>query len=84
MLLALAAVLLLGMNHRMRGNIDYVVAALWALVAVYVKQSGNDLAGAQTAAWVAVGIAVVLVLQTIMLRRKYPGGLLPNPARAPG
>ena len=80
----LAALTLLMVNLRMRGNIDYVVAALWALVAVYVKQSGSDLAGSQTAAWVAVGIAVVLVLQTVMLRRKYPGGLLPNPARAPG
>ena len=34
--------------------------------------------------WVALGIAALLVLQTVMLRRKYPGGLLPNPARAPG
>ena len=31
-----------------------------------------------------LGIAALLVLQTVMLRRKYPGGLLPNPARAPG
>ena len=80
----LAALMLLMVNLRMRGNVDYVVAALWALAAVYVKQSGNDMPGAQTAAWVAVGIAVVLALQTVMLRRKYPGGLLPNPARAPG
>ena len=80
----LAALMLLMVNLRMRGNIDYVVAALWALVAVYVKQSGSDMAGAQTAAWVAIGIAVVLALQTVLLRRKYPGGLLPNPARAPG
>ena len=80
----LAALMLLMVNLRMRGNVDYVVAALWALAAVYVKQSGSDMAGAQTAAWVAVGIAVVLALQTVMLRRKYPGGLLPNPARAPG
>ena len=83
-LFGLAALMLLMLNLRMRGNIDYVIAALWALVAVYVKQSGSDMAGAQTAAWVAVGIAVVLALQTVMLRRKYPGGLLPNPARAPG
>jgi hypothetical protein len=33
---------------------------------------------------VAIGIAVLLVLQAVMLRRKYPGGLLPNAARAPG
>ena len=60
-----------------------VAAAVWALVAVYVKQSDSGLAGSQTAAWVALAIAAVLVLQTAMLRRKYPGGLLPNPARTP-
>lgn len=81
-LFALAALMLLMVNLRMRGNIDYVIAALWALIAVYVKQSDSGLAGAQTAAWVALAIAAVLVLQTVMLRRKYPGGLLPNPARA--
>lgn len=83
-LFGLAALMLLMLNLRMRGNIDYVIAALWALVAVYVKQSGSGMAWAQVAAWVALGIAAVLVLQTVMLRRKYPGGLLPNPARAPG
>ena len=82
-LFALAALMLLMVNLRMRGNIDYVIAALWALIAVYVQQSGSSLPGAQTAAWVAIAIAVVLLLQTIMLRRRYPGGLLPNPARAP-
>lgn len=80
---ALAALMLLMVNLRMRGNIDYVIAALWALVAVYVKQSDSGLPGAQTAAWVALAIGAVLALQTVMLRRKYPGGLLPNPARAP-
>jgi len=80
----LAALMLLMVNLRMRGNIDYVIAALWALIAVYVKQSTSDLPGAQTAAWVAIGIGVVLALQTVMLRRKYPGGLLPNPGRAAG
>ena len=80
-LLALAAVVLLMMNLRMRGNIDYVLAALWALVAVYVKQSQSGLPGADTAAWVALGIAAALAVQTLLLRRKYAGGLLPNPAR---
>ncbi|MFO4987371.1 hypothetical protein RCK87_26875, partial [Salmonella enterica subsp. enterica serovar 1,4,[5],12:i:-] len=70
-------------NLRMRGNIDYALAALWALVAVFVKQSNSGLPGADTAAWVALAIAVLLALQTLLLRRKYPGGLLPNPARAP-
>ena len=83
-LFALAALVLLMVNLRMRGNLDYVVAALWALVAVYVKQSDSGMAGAQTAAWVAIAIAVVLALQTVLLRRRYAGGLLPNPVRAPG
>lgn len=79
---ALAAAMLLLANQRMRGNVDYAAAALWALVAVYVKQSDSGMPGAQVAAWVAIAIAVVLLLQTVLLRRKYPGGLLPNPARA--
>jgi len=81
-LFALAAATLLALNQRMRGNIDYVAAALWALVAVYVKQSDGPLPGANVAAWVALGIAVLLAVQTLVLRRRYPGGLLPNPARA--
>ena len=80
-LFGLAAVVLLLVNLRMRGNIDYALAALWALVAVYVKQSHSSLPGADTAAWVALAIAAVLGLQTALLRRKYAGGLLPNPAR---
>ena len=80
-LFALAAGVLLLLNLRMRGNIDYVLAALWALVAVYLKQSHSGLAGADTAARVALGIAVVLGVQTVLLRRRYAGGLLPNPAR---
>ena len=80
-LFGLAALILLMLNLRMRGNIDYVLAALWALVAVYLKQSHSGLAGADTAARVALGIAVVLGVQTVLLRRRYAGGLLPNPAR---
>lgn len=67
-LFALAAALLLGMNRAMRGNLAYAAAALWALAAVYVKQAGNTLAGAQTAAWVALLLAAVLALQTLWLR----------------
>ncbi len=80
-LFALAAAVLLVMNLRMRGNIDYMLAAVWALVAVYVKQSHSGLPGADTAAWVALALAVLLGVQTLLLRRRYPGGLLPNPAR---
>ncbi|MCW0453062.1 hypothetical protein [Xanthomonas sacchari] len=67
-LFALAAALLLGMNRAMRGNLAYAAAALWALAAVYVKQADSTLAGAQTAAWVALLLAAVLALQTLWLR----------------
>ncbi|WP_240097387.1 hypothetical protein [Thermomonas flagellata] len=83
LLYALAAALLLAVNRRMRGNVDYVIAAVWALVAVYVQQSDSAMAGAAVAAWLALAIAAVLVLQTVWLRRRFPGGWLPNPARAP-
>ncbi len=67
-LFAVAAVVLLVVNQRMRGNLAYVAAALWALVAVYRKQSGGELAGSEVAAWVALAIAVLLVAQTLMLQ----------------
>ncbi len=65
---AAAAVLLLAANHRMRGNLVYVAVALWGLVAAYARQSGSDLPGATTSAWIAAGVAAVLVLQTMWLR----------------
>ena len=71
-LFALAAVLLLGLNHAMRGNPAYVAAALWGLVAVAVEQSGSALAGADAAAWIAAGIAVLLAAQTLWLRIRTP------------
>ena len=80
-LLALAAALLLWMNQRMRGNIDYTLAALWGLVAVYIKQSSSSLTGAETLAWAALVIAIVMAAQTLWLRMRHPGGLLPNAAR---
>lgn len=78
-----AAVLLLVLNQRMHGNIDYAGAAIWGLVAVYAKQSGWDVPGAAVAGWVALAIAAALLVQTVLLRRRYPGGLLPSAARAP-
>ena len=71
-LFALAAAMLIALNRRMRGNLPYAVAALWALAAVVVKQSESDLSGADTAAWVAMGIAVVLAVQTLWLRMHKP------------
>jgi hypothetical protein len=66
----LAAALLLALNHRMRGNLAFVAAALWGLVAVYVRQSQGSLAGSDTAAWTAVAVAVVLAAQTLWLRMR--------------
>ena len=69
-LFALAAAMLLALNQRMRGNLAYVLAALWALVAVHVKQSGHDLPGADVAAWLALAIAAALAVQTAVLSRR--------------
>lgn len=67
-LLVIAAAMLLLLNQRMRGNLAYAAAALWALAAVYIKQSASGLPGAGTAAWLAIAIAVVLAVQTGWLR----------------
>ena len=75
-LLGLAGVLLLAANRAMRGNLAYVAAALWGLVAVYVKQSASDLPGAGTAAWLAAGIGAALALQAIWLALRTRGAPL--------
>ena len=67
-LFGIATLLLLALNQRMHGNVAYVVAATWALVAVYVKQSASTLAGSGTAAWLALLIALLLVAQTMWLK----------------
>lgn len=66
-LFAAAAVVLLALNARMRGNLGYVLAAVWGLAAVYVKQSQWTLPGSHTAAWVALAIAALLVAQSVWL-----------------
>lgn len=71
-LFALAAALLLGLNRALRGNLAYAAAALWALAAVYVKQSASPLPGAHSAAWIAVALAVALLAQTLWLRLRAP------------
>ncbi|CAN5678035.1 hypothetical protein BH23PSE2_BH23PSE2_11370 [soil metagenome] len=69
-LFAAAAALLLVANVRMRGNWVFVAVAVWGLVAVYRQQSASGLPGASTAAWIAAGIAVVAVVQTLWLRSR--------------
>lgn len=77
---AAAAATLLVLNHRMRGNLAYVAAVLWGLVAVAVRQWGHALPGADTSAWIAAGLAVVLAAQTAVLRHRR-GGRHTLPAR---
>lgn len=77
-LFAAAALVLLLLNARMRGNVDYTAAAVWGLIGVYVQQSGWDVPGASTAAWVALAIAVVLAAQTAWLRLRARDGLVPG------
>jgi hypothetical protein len=81
-LFALAAALLLALNQRMRGNVAYAAAALWGLVAVYVKQSGHALAGADVAAWTALAIAALLAVQTALLLGRHRGRWRPASMRA--
>lgn len=71
-LLAVAAAVLLWLNLRMRGNTVYALAAVWALVAVYVKQSASSLPGAGTTAWIALALAVLVLAQTLWLRFGSP------------
>ena len=71
-LIGLCGVLLLAANRALRGHPTYAAAGLWGLAAVYVKQSGWDLPGADTAAWLALALAVLMALQTAWLLWKRP------------
>lgn len=82
-LLAVAALVLLLLNARMRGNLGYTAAAVWGWVGVYLKQSESTLSGAQVAGWCALAIAALLLVQTLWLRlhprhRVFSGHLSPG------
>lgn len=68
-LFGVATATLLALNHALRGLLPYVLAALWGLAAVYVKQSGADLPGSDVMAWAALAAAALLVVQTLVLHR---------------
>lgn len=74
-LFALAAVLLLTTIVRLRGNPWYTLAAVWGLVGVYAKQHVSTLAGAAVAAWVALGLAAVVVVTSLwqQVGASHPG-----------
>jgi hypothetical protein len=69
-LLALATLLAWTVNSVLRGHFAYPAAVIWALVGVYVKQSGWHLPGADTVSVLALGVALLLVLQTMLLRTR--------------
>lgn len=66
----LAGALLLALNQRLRGNVAFVAAVLWALAAVYVKQSASTMSGSDVTAWTAVAIGLALAVQTSWLRMR--------------
>ncbi len=77
-LFVIAGLMLLVLNQRMRGNVAFIAAAAWALAGVYAKQSDSALPGAETAAWIALAIAAVAVLQTVWLRLRATPDALPS------
>lgn len=75
--LAATAATLWAINRAMRGNWPYVAAAVWGLVAVYVKQSASELPGSNVTAWAAIVVALVLLVQTLLLQRRDAAGHQP-------
>lgn len=74
-LLGGAGALLMLANMAMRGNLAYVAAAVWGLVAVYVKQSASTMDDANVTAISALVLASALAAQYAWLRwtRDAPG-----------
>lgn len=64
-LFALAGVLLLVMVVKLRGNPWYALAAVWGLLGVHAKQQAPALPGADTAASVAMAMAVLVALTAL-------------------
>jgi hypothetical protein len=77
-LLVAAGLVVLLVNHRQRGNIAWVATAVWALVAVFVKQYEVGSRDAVTAAYTALTLAVVLIIQLVWLRYRHARGAARN------
>lgn len=73
-LLLLAGALLLFLHRRVDGDLAFAATAWWALVAIYVRQSASTAPGADVLAWVAVGIALVVLLYTVWLQLRARRG----------
>ena len=86
---ALAALLLLVANARLHAPgtgpaaLAFAAAAVWGLVGVYLKQRASPMAGADTSAWVALGLAAALVAQTVWLRLRPSGPDSPSRSSGP-
>lgn len=73
---ALAAALLLGVNHRLGGGVAgmaYAGAALWGLGGVVIEQGRGSLPGSHASATIAGLLMLVLLAQTAWLRQRGPG-----------
>lgn len=66
-LFVLVAILLIVTLWRLRGNPWYAIAAIWGLVAVYVKQRIAPLDEAHLASAVALALAIIVALFSIWL-----------------
>lgn len=64
-LLMLAAVLLITVTVRLRGNPWYALAAVWGVVGVFAKQQASPLPGASVVAWVALGLGLAVVVAAL-------------------
>lgn len=65
-----AGALLLGVNRLAGGHLAYPAAALWGLAGVMVEQAGSPLRGAGASAVAAGLLALLLLGQTLWLRRQ--------------
>lgn len=61
---------LLTVNHKLGGRAPYVLAAIWGLVGVAIAQSSSAIDGAAAAVWTAAALAVVLLAQTLWIKRQ--------------
>ena len=62
-----AAALLLTVLIKLRGNPWYALAAVWGLLGVHARQQASPLPGANSAALVALSLAVLVVLTTLII-----------------
>lgn len=72
-LLSAVALVLLTVQARIPRNAWYTATAIWALVAIYMKQSGRALSAAHWCAWSALLLAVLLLAHFLwQLRERTP------------